>query len=182
MAPEETATIVRLVKSVFPQQPLDSTTYETWHLVIGHLDFAVAQAAVIAIAHSERFCAAADIIAEAERAQRRHAHPSERTVREAIEASTMRELDAGPNTPPNEDYRRAKQAMLAATAARDRAAFSADAPQHPPVTPAARLAAYAVKCPWCNAQPGIRCRNTVLDEPKNEPHPARVSEARAPAA
>lgn len=181
MAPEETATIVRLVKSVFPQQPLDATTYETWHLVIGHLDFAAAQAAVIAIAHSERFCAAADIIAEAERAARRHAHPSERTVRQAIEASTMRDLAIGPSTPPNEDYRRAKEAMLTASAARDAAAMG-DRPEHPPVAVADRHAAYAIACPWCHARPGSRCRNTVLDQPKNDPHPARVAQARAPAA
>jgi hypothetical protein len=107
MTPEETATIVRLVKSVFPQQPIDSTTYETWHLVIGHLDFTVAQAAVIAIAHSEKFCSAAGIIAEADRAQRRHAHPSERTVAEAIGASTDRELGAA-RTPPTAEYLTAK--------------------------------------------------------------------------
>ena len=181
MAPEETATIVRLVKSVFPQQPLDSTTYETWHLVIGHLDFAAAQAAVIAIAHSQRFCAASDIIAEADRATHRRAQPSERTVREAIEASSLRELAVGPATPPNEDYRRAKQEMLAKLAIRDAAAMQ-EGPQHPPVSNDDRHAAYTVKCPWCDAQPGNRCRNTVLNQPKNEPHPARVAEARLEAA
>ena len=112
MAPEETATIVRLVKSVFPQQPIDRATYETWHLVIGHLDFAVAQAAVIAVAHSEKFCSAADIIAETERAQRRHAHPSERTVAEAIGASTGRELGAA-LSPPTPAYLAAKDQMEA---------------------------------------------------------------------
>lgn len=172
---------MRLVKSLFPQQPIDRTSYETWHLVIGHLDHTAAQAAVIAIAHSERFCSAADIIREAERAQRRHAHPSERTVREAIEASTMRELAVGPSTPPNEDYRRAKEELVTRLAGRDRSAMG-EAPQHPPVAPGARHAAYAVNCPWCGAQPGGRCRNTVLDEPKTEPHPARVAEARAQAA
>lgn len=181
METEETAEIVRLVKSLFPQQPIDRTSYETWHLVIGELDYAAAQAAVIAIAHSERFCSAADIIREAEHAQRRHAHPSERTVREAIEASTMRELAVGPSTPPNSDYREAKEALVAKLAAKLDAS-AAGRPQHPPVPAADRHAAYAVKCPWCGAQPGSRCRNTVLDEPKTEPHPARVSEARAQAA
>lgn len=110
MAPEETATIVRLVKSVFPQQPIDATTYETWHLVIGDLEFTAAQAAVIAIAHSEKFCSAADIIAEAARASRRHAHPSERTVAEAIAAASARELAAAP-VPPTPEYLAAKRDM-----------------------------------------------------------------------
>src|SRR5258708_20472077 len=93
MEPEETATIVRLVKSVFPQQPIDATTYETWPLVIGHLDFAVAQHAVIALAHSEKFCSAADIIREAERA--RKSHPSSRTAAEAIYAANWPERRYG---------------------------------------------------------------------------------------
>lgn len=109
MEPEETATIVRLVKSVFPQQPIDATTYETWHLVIGELDFAVAQAAVIAIASSERFCSAADIIAEVRRKE--HHHPSERTVAEAIAASSVRALDAAPAVPPTPEYLTAKADM-----------------------------------------------------------------------
>jgi hypothetical protein len=181
MDTEETATIVRLVKSIFPQQPIDKTTYETWHLVIGHLDYTVAQAAVIAIAHSERFCAAADIIREADRAQRRHAHPSERTVAEAVAASSLRELDAGPFPPPSEDYRRAKQEMLATLALRDARAMR-ERPPHPPVSAAERHAAYRVKCPWCSAQPGSRCVNTVAGTPKDEPHPARLAEARLEAA
>lgn len=110
MAPEETATIVRLVKSVFPQQPLDATTYETWHLVIGHLDFAVAQAAVIAIAHSQKFCAASDIIAEAEQVQRRHAHPSDRTAAEALGTATVPAIGAG-RTEPTPEYLAAKTEM-----------------------------------------------------------------------
>lgn len=111
MEPEETATIVRLVKSVFPQQPIDPTTYDTWHLVLGELDFTVAQDAVIAIAHSQRFCAAADIIAEAERAQRRHAHPSERTAAQAIAESSLRELAAAQAVPPTPEYLAAKREM-----------------------------------------------------------------------
>lgn len=181
MDTEETATIVRLVKSVFPQQPIDKTTYETWHLVIGELEFTAAQAAVIAIAHSERFCSAADIIGQAERASRRHAHPSERTVAQAIEESSLRELAVVPSTPPNEDYRRAKEALLGKLQSRDVAAMQ-DAPQHPPVSVADRRAAYAVKCPWCDALPGSRCVNTAQGTPKADPHPARLAEARLQAA
>lgn len=122
MEPQETATIVRLVKSVFPQQPVDSTTYETWHLVIGELDFTIAQAAVIAVAHSQKFCSAADIIAEAERVTRRRAHPSERTVAEAIGQSSLRELTAAPATPPTAEYLTAKADMDAKMRERSRAA------------------------------------------------------------
>ena len=124
MAPEETATIVRLVKSVFPQQPVDPTTYETWHLVIGHLDFAVAQAAVIAVAHSQKFCAASDIIAEAERASRRHAHPSERTVAEALAASSAGEPAAARAVPPNAAYLAARDALTERLRAKAEAALA----------------------------------------------------------
>jgi hypothetical protein len=110
MDTEETATIVRLVKSVFPQQPIDRATYETWHLVIGHLNYTVAQAAVIAIAHSEKFCAAADIIAEADRASRRHAHPSERTVAEALGVTEVPAIGAA-RTEPTPEYIAAKDQM-----------------------------------------------------------------------
>jgi hypothetical protein len=106
---KETATIVRLVKSLFPQQPIDPTTYETWHLVIGRLDFTTAQAAVIAIAHSQKFCCAADIIAEADRARGRHEHPSARPVAELIGAPAM---------PPTAEYLAAKAEMDAKFAKR----------------------------------------------------------------
>ena len=110
METEETATIVRLVKSVFPQQPIDRATYETWHLVIGHLEFNAAQAAVIAIAHSQKFCAASDIIAEADRASRRHAQPYERTVGEALGTATVPAIGAG-RTEPTPEYLAAKADM-----------------------------------------------------------------------
>ena len=124
MEPEETATIVRLVKSVFPQQPIDRATYDTWHLVIGHLEFNAAQHAVIAIAHSEKFCSAADIIREASRA--RKAHPSDRTVTEALESANRRELDAAPAAPPTAGYLAAKDQMMAKMRERDEAAYLAD--------------------------------------------------------
>lgn len=105
MEPEETATVVRLVKSLFPQQPIDRATYDTWHLVLGELDFGVAQAAVIAIAHSEKFCAASDIVAEATRARRRH--PSERTVAEALGQPAVPAIGAA-RTEPTPEYLAAK--------------------------------------------------------------------------
>lgn len=124
MEPEETATIVRLVKSVFPQQPIDSATYETWHLVIGRLEFHAAQAAVIAIAHSEKFCSAADIIREAGRAAK--AHPSARTVAEALELANRRALGAADPAPPTPGYLAAKDQLIARMRERDEAAYLAD--------------------------------------------------------
>ncbi|HEX4830298.1 MAG TPA: hypothetical protein VH478_04310 [Trebonia sp.] len=123
MEPEETATIVRLVKSVFPQQPIDRATYETWHLVIGHLDVIAAQHAVISIAHSETFCAAADIIREAGRAAK--AHPSDRTVAEALEHANRRALGAADPAPPSPAYVAAKDQMMAKMRERDEAAYLA---------------------------------------------------------
>jgi|SRR5882724_5007722 len=124
MEPEETATIVRLVKSVFPQQPIDRATYDTWHLVIGHLEFGAAQAAVIAIAHSEKFCSAADIIRESSRAAK--SHPSDRSVAEALGAANRRELDPAGATPPTAEFLAAKASMLERMQARDEAAYLAD--------------------------------------------------------
>lgn len=115
---------MRLVKSVFPQQPIDATTYETWHLVIGHLDFAVAQAAVVAVAHAEKFCSAADIVREAGRAGR--AHPSNRTTAEALATVNRRALPAASAVPPNEEYLAAKEVMLDRMRERDEAAYFAD--------------------------------------------------------
>lgn len=126
MTPEETATIVRFVKSVFPQQPVDGTTYETWHLVIGSLEFTAAQNAVISIAHSERFCSAADIIAEAERASRRHAHTSERTAAEAIAAASLRELPAAEAVPPPPGFSQAIRDLRTRMQLKAEQAMSAD--------------------------------------------------------
>lgn len=124
MEPEETAAIVRLVKSVFPQQPIDRATYDTWHLVIGHLDHHAAQAAVLAIAHSEKFCSAADIIREAGRAAK--SHPSSRTVAEALESANRRELGAAGPTPPGAEFLKAKDALVERMKARDEAAYLTD--------------------------------------------------------
>lgn len=172
--------LVRYIKSVCPAQAIDDYTYETWHDIIGHLDPEAARAAVIAVKHSQTFVDPSDIIREVERAQHRRAHPSERTVAEAIADSTQREL-AGPHTPPNAEYLRVKQELLDKQAARDAAAMG-NGPQHPPVAAMDRHAAYGVKCPWCGAQPGSRCVNTVEDTPKTEPHPARVEAGRRAAA
>jgi hypothetical protein len=163
MEPEETATIVRLVKSVFPQQPIDRATYDTWHLVIGHLDFAAAQAAVIAQAHSEKFCAAADIIREAERA--RKSHPSSRTAAEAIYAANWPELDPAEATPATREFLTARQALDGRLAARMLGIAAEDDPrQHAP-------------CPWCHAAPGERCVNAGTGKPTRT-HQARAQAVR----
>ncbi len=164
---------MRFIKAVSPAQAIDEWTPNFWHDIIGHLAFDEARNAVIAVKHSQTFVDPSDIIREAERAQHKHAHPSERTVREAIEASTMRELAAGPASPPNADYLRAKQELLDKNAARDAAAMSAGKPQHPPVPGEARHRAYAVACSWCGARPGARCSNTLLGTPQLMPHAAR---------
>lgn len=173
MTRTETGLLVRYIKSVSPAQAIDDYTYETWHDIIGHLDPEAARNAVIAIKHSQTFVDPSDIIREVEHASRRRAHPSERTVREAIEASTLRDIDAVPVGPPNAEYQQAKEELLERNAARDAAAMG-DGPKHPPVPAAARRLAYAAACPWCGAQPGDRCTNTVLGTPKLTPHAARV--------
>lgn len=163
---------MRFIKAVSPAQAIDEWTPNLWHDIIGHLDAEAARNAVIAVKHSQTFVDPSDIIREVEHAQRRHAHPSERTVREAIEASTGREFDSVTG-PPNQEYQHAKQALLEKQAERDAAAMG-DKPEHPPVPAAARRLAYAVACSWCGAQPGDRCKNTMIGTPKLTPHGARV--------
>jgi len=116
--------IVRYVKSLCPQQAIDDFTYDAWHDVIGSLDFDAARNAVIAVVHSQRFVAPSDIIREAGRAAK--AHPSDRTVGEALAAANRRELDAVPAGPPNAEYLAAKASMDERMKARDKAAYLAD--------------------------------------------------------
>lgn len=183
MTPRETALLVRYIKSVSPAQLIDDYTYETWHDIIGHLDLPAARAAVIAVKHSKAFVDPSDIIREVERAKRPpigedpDRHPSARPAKEVLAEAAARDYAIGPLTPPNEDYRQAKQLMIEKMSARDSEALS-EAPKHPAVPIADRYAAYAIKCPWCGVQPNARCKNTVLDQPKNEPHPARVEAAK----
>ena len=110
MTPRETALLVRYIKSVSPAQAIDDYTYETWHDIIGHLDPVTARHAVIAVKHSQTFVDPSDIIREAERAERRRAHPSERTVAEALGESTLRELGSA-TVPPTAEYLTAKAEM-----------------------------------------------------------------------
>lgn len=107
-----------------PQQKINRLTAVPWFDIIGHLDFETARNAVIAVKHSQAFVDPSDIIREADRATRRHAHPSERTAAEAIAASSLRELPAAGAVPPTAEYlaaraeldakmrQRAEQAMI----------------------------------------------------------------------
>ena len=166
MEPEETATIVRLVKSVFPQQPIDRATYETWHLVIGELSFQAAQEAVLAVAHSQSFCSAADIIREAERAARPRHPPYDRTVAEAIAGANLWALDAAPPqaTEPPAEYDERKAALLRRLIGRAAA------------VPARVGRELAVACPWCHAAPGEQCVN-IGTRAATRPHSARAEAA-----
>lgn len=124
MEPEETAGIVRYVKALCPQQAIDDFTYDAWHDVIGHLTFEAARNAVIAVIHSQPFVAPSDIIREAFRAAK--AHPSDRSVGEALESANRRELDPAGAAPPNAEYLAAKAVMIERMKARDEAAYLAD--------------------------------------------------------
>ena len=88
MEPEETAMIVRYVKSLCPQQAIDDFTYDAWHDVIGKLTFEAARNAVIAVVHSQPFVAPSDIIRQAGRSAK--SHPSKRRRNTAREISKSR--------------------------------------------------------------------------------------------
>lgn len=178
MTREEMIDLVEFIAIVCPQQKINRASAVAWYEVIGDLDFEAARNAVIAVKHSQPFVDPSDIIREAHR--RETSRPYERTAAEAIAESSLRELPAALAAPPNEEYQRAKRDLLVKMAARDSAVMG-DKPPHPPVSEAARRAAYAVACPWCHAQPLSPCVNATLGTPKTEPHPARLAEARAEA-
>ena len=167
MTPMETATLVRYIESLCPQQHIDDYTYETWHDVIGHLEFDAARNAVIAVVHGQPFVAPSDIIREASRA--RKAHPSDRTVGEALAAANLRELGAAPATPPTPEYLAARKALDDRLEARMAG------------IPAVLDMSLSVACPWCHASPGVKCVNpgTGLERRRHE---AREQAARQPAA
>jgi hypothetical protein len=103
--------LIEFMAIICPAQKINRSSAVAWYEVIGHLDFAVARNAVIAVKHSQAFVDPSDIIREAEHAQRRHAHPSERTLAEAVTASTGRELPAASAVPPTPEYLAAKAEM-----------------------------------------------------------------------
>jgi len=64
MQPTETVILVRYVKALCPQQAIDSYTPDAWHDMLGHLEFAEARAAAIAVGAKQPFISPSEIIAE----------------------------------------------------------------------------------------------------------------------
>jgi hypothetical protein len=125
MTRAEMTDLVEFIMVACPQQKINRATAIAWFEVIGDLEFGAARNAVIAVKHSQAFVDPSDIIREVERASRRHAHPSERTVAEALGQSAMRELGAAV-TPPTPEYLEAKAEMDARMAERAQAAAITD--------------------------------------------------------
>lgn len=118
--------LVRFIRALCPQQRIDEYTPDAWHEVIGHLDFDDARNAVIAVKHSKPFVDTSDIVTEVNRAKRSaEAHPSARTVGDAVAAANRRELGAAPATPANAAFKAAVADMTAKLKARDERAYLA---------------------------------------------------------
>lgn len=110
MTPTETVAYTRYVRALFPHQKIDEYTADAWHDAIRGLTFQDATAAAVEIVKRQPFISPSEIIAEARRG--RGAHPSDRTVREAITQSRKRAIGA-PSGPPTSEYLAAKQALVA---------------------------------------------------------------------
>jgi hypothetical protein len=124
MTPTETVKLVEFVHALCPHQAIDRKTPIAWHAVLRELEFSAAQAAVIALKHSQKFIDVADIVAQARRSAA--SHPSSRTLTEALEFANRRELDPAGGTPATEEFLKAKTVMLERMQARDEAAYVAD--------------------------------------------------------
>lgn len=117
MTREEMADLIDFILLACPQQRIGRATAIAWYEIIGDLDFAAARNAVIAVKHSQTFVDVSDIAREAGRAKNRaigtdpERHPSARSARDAIAASSQRELEAAPATPPTPEYAAAKAEM-----------------------------------------------------------------------
>lgn len=101
--------LVRYIKAQCPQQAIDVATPAAWYEIIGDLDYETARNAVRAVVRQQPFVSPSAIIAETER--RPHAHPSDRTVAEALAASSLRELPAAQAVPPNAEYLAAREKL-----------------------------------------------------------------------
>ena len=124
MTREEMVDLTEFIAIACPQQKINRATAVAWFEIIGHLDFAEARNAVIAVKHSKAFVDTSDIIAEADRASRRHAHPSERTVAEALGRSDVPAIGAG-RTDPTPEYLAAKADMDRRQRERDQSLYLA---------------------------------------------------------
>jgi hypothetical protein len=98
MTREEMTELMQFIAAVCPQQRIDRLTTVTWYEVIGELGFAEARDAVLALKHSQAFIDVSDIVREATRPAK--AHPSDRTVAEALAVANRRELGAAPAMAP----------------------------------------------------------------------------------
>lgn len=110
MTREEMVDLIDFIIVACPQQKIGRATAVPWYEIIGGLDFTAARNAVIAVKHSQAFVDVSDIAREAERA--RHAHPSERTVAEALGVREVPAIGAG-RTDPTPEYTAAKDQMEA---------------------------------------------------------------------
>jgi hypothetical protein len=99
--------LTEFISIACPQQKINRATAIAWYEIIGDLDFTAARNAVIAVKHSQPFVDTSDIIREVEHASRRHAHPSERTVAEALGLPTVPAIGAA-RTDPTPEYLAAK--------------------------------------------------------------------------
>ena len=106
-----------------PQQAIDRKTPIAWHPVVKDLDAQEAQAAVIALKHSQKFIDPSDIVQQCTRSA--SSHPSSRSLDEALEFANRRELDPAGGTPATEEFLAAKKLMIERMEARDQAAFTA---------------------------------------------------------
>lgn len=115
---------MEFVHALCPQQAIDRKTPIAWHAVLGKLDYQAAQAAVIALKHSQKFIDPSDIVRQAKNSA--DLHPSSRTLGEALEFANRRELDPAGGTPATEEFLKAKDQMMATMEARGKAAYLAD--------------------------------------------------------
>lgn len=165
MTRDEMIDLVQFISVICPQQKIDRATAIPWYEVIGDLDFGDARNAVIAVKHYQAFVDTSDIIREVKRAA--SAKPYERTVRQALEESNLRQLEPAA-APPHRNYLGAKATFDARM--RDEAVRAFAAEREPALT---------VACPWCQAGAGNRCRNVGTGRDAAASHVARIGAARA---
>ena len=172
MTPDETLTLLTIVASACPAMRMEETTPDVWHAILGHLDYADAEQAVIHLGRSQRWIAPSEVIAEV------------RTIREARLARAGNELANNPPPPDPIAWPARLRAQFAAVANRRdiTPAITGPAPTRgcPPelrdLRAQQRVGAMSVTCPWCHAIPGELCvvpgtRQRLRDAGV---HPARI--------
>jgi hypothetical protein len=124
MTREEMTQLTEFIAIACPQQKINRATAVAWFEIIGDLDFGAARNAVIAVKHSQAFVDPSDIIREVEHSSRRHAHPSERTVAEALGQPAVPAIGAA-RTDPTPEYLAAKADMDRRQRERDQSLYLA---------------------------------------------------------